>query len=211
MGGSSSNNNGSSTSRMKTEYEIEAEKQAKERQKMALSGVQDPKDFTRLTENLQAQKLEREAETKNFLGKTRGDDINIGGIKVSPSSLIPGGIFLNKMQEFAYKQQAKELRRGGSIVRDSDGDYVGVMRDGRYSGRPDFDPNRQAESGQSTTNIISNVTSEVTPEVTPEVVEDDQTITTRYATRRTKRSGQAGTIMEGYGIISRPKSKRAVT
>jgi len=52
---------------------------------------------------------------------------------------------------------------------------------------------------------------EVTPEVTPEVVEDEKpTITTRYATRR-KRSGQAGTIMEGYGVIQRKKSGRAVT
>lgn len=52
---------------------------------------------------------------------------------------------------------------------------------------------------------------EVTPEVTPEVVEDESpTITTRYATRG-KRSGQGGTIMEGYGVVTRPPSKRSVT
>ena len=52
---------------------------------------------------------------------------------------------------------------------------------------------------------------EVTPEVTPEVVEDESpTITTRYATRG-KRSGQGGTIMEGYGVTTRPASKRSVT
>ena len=52
---------------------------------------------------------------------------------------------------------------------------------------------------------------EVTPEVTPEIVEDEKpTITTRYATRG-KRSGQGGTIMEGYGVTTRPKSKRAIT
>jgi len=52
---------------------------------------------------------------------------------------------------------------------------------------------------------------EVTPEVTPEVVEDEKpTITTRYATRG-KRSGQGGTIMEGYGVVTRPPSKRSVT
>ena len=51
----------------------------------------------------------------------------------------------------------------------------------------------------------------VTPEVTPEVVEDEKpSIMTRYATR-SKRSGQAGTIMEGYGVIQRKKSSRAVT
>ena len=52
---------------------------------------------------------------------------------------------------------------------------------------------------------------EVTPEVTPEIVPDEKpTITTRYATRG-KRSGQGGTIMEGYGVTTRPKSKRAIT
>ena len=49
------------------------------------------------------------------------------------------------------------------------------------------------------------------PEITPEIVEDEKpTIMTRYATRG-KRSGQAGTIMEGYGVIQRKKSSRAVT
>ncbi len=48
------------------------------------------------------------------------------------------------------------------------------------------------------------------PEITPEVVEDESTITTRYATRG-KRSGQGGTIMEGYGVVTRPKSKKAIT
>jgi hypothetical protein len=49
------------------------------------------------------------------------------------------------------------------------------------------------------------------PEITPEVVEDESpTITTRYATRG-KRSGQGGTIMEGYGVVTRPPSKRSVT
>ena len=49
------------------------------------------------------------------------------------------------------------------------------------------------------------------PEITPEIVEDEKpTITTRYATRG-KRSGQGGTIMEGYGVVTRPPSKRSVT
>jgi hypothetical protein len=52
---------------------------------------------------------------------------------------------------------------------------------------------------------------EVTPEVTPEIVEDESpSIMTRYATRG-KRAGQGGTIMEGYGVVTRPKSKRSVT
>ena len=49
------------------------------------------------------------------------------------------------------------------------------------------------------------------PEITPEVVEDEKpTITTRYATRG-KRSGQGGTIMEGYGVVTRPPSKRSIS
>ena len=52
---------------------------------------------------------------------------------------------------------------------------------------------------------------EVTPEVTPEVVPDEKpTITSRYATRG-KRSGQGGTIVEGFGVIQRKKSSRSVT
>ena len=52
---------------------------------------------------------------------------------------------------------------------------------------------------------------EITPEVTPEIVPDEKpTITTRYATRG-KRSGQGGTIMEGYGVTTRPKAKRSIT
>ncbi len=55
------------------------------------------------------------------------------------------------------------------------------------------------------------VTPEITPEVTPEVVEDEKpTITTRYATRG-KRSGQGGTIMEGYGVVTRPPSKKSIS
>ncbi len=51
---------------------------------------------------------------------------------------------------------------------------------------------------------------EVTPEVTPEVVPDDDTLMGR-GTRRTraaKRSGAAGTLMEGYGVTySKPSAK----
>ena len=49
-----------------------------------------------------------------------------------------------------------------------------------------------------------------TPEVTPEIVPDD-TITTRSARRRSKRLGQAATIIEGYGVVQRPKSEKAIT
>ena len=55
---------------------------------------------------------------------------------------------------------------------------------------------------------------QVTPEVTPEVVpnEEEETLLARgtRGTKRTKRPGQAGTILEGYGALERPKGKRAV-
>ena len=218
MGGSSSNGGGSSTTRMKTEYEVEAEKQARERQKMAQSGVQDPEDFTRLAENLQAQKLEREAETQDFLGRPRSETIKIGSFdtRVPKSGVSILGMGLTKVREFALKQQARELRRGGSIVTDKEtGDYVGVMRDGIYSGRAEFDPNRQKEDSGS--DPQSAVVGEVTPEITPEVVPDETIITAqsnlprgRRGTQRTRRAGQAGTLIEGYGVLTRPAGKRSV-
>ena len=54
---------------------------------------------------------------------------------------------------------------------------------------------------------------EVTPEVTPEVVPDDDTLMGR-GTRRTraaKRSGGAGTLMEGYGVAFAKPSPKAPT
>lgn len=50
---------------------------------------------------------------------------------------------------------------------------------------------------------------EVTAEVTPEVVPDDETIIGR-GTRRTKRPGGAGTVMEEYGITTAKPIKKAV-
>ena len=45
----------------------------------------------------------------------------------------------------------------------------------------------------------------------PEIVPDEKpAITTRYATRG-KRSGQGGTIIEGYGVTTRPPSKRSIS
>ena len=50
----------------------------------------------------------------------------------------------------------------------------------------------------------------VTAEVTPEVVPDETIMERSRGTRRTKRAGQAGTIIEGYGALQRPKGERAV-
>jgi hypothetical protein len=70
---------------------------------------------------------------------------------------------------------------------------------------------KETITGTSKEDYRAPVSPEVTPEVTPEIIEDETpTITTRYATRG-KRSGQGGTIMEGYGVTTRPASKRSVT
>ncbi len=52
----------------------------------------------------------------------------------------------------------------------------------------------------------------ITPEVTPEIVPDEEeTILARgRGTRRTKRAGQGGTIIEGYGALQRGKGERSV-
>ena len=60
---------------------------------------------------------------------------------------------------------------------------------------------------------MPDMTPEVTPEITPEVVPDDDTLMGR-GTRRTrnlKRSGGAGTLMEGYGVAFAKPSPKAPT
>ena len=55
-------------------------------------------------------------------------------------------------------------------------------------------------------------TPEITPEVTPEVVPDDATLMGSNRRRtRGKRSGGAGTIMEGYGTLYASASPKAPT
>ncbi len=169
----------------------------RQRQAMAKTGVQDPYEFTRLAENLQAQKLEREAER--------------GQIKVPVPTV--GSVAINTIGSLARQQQARELRRGGEMILGPGGEYKGVVREGVYSGDPDFDPisGGPQEGDDSTPVQRADITPERTPEITPEVIPNDEPITTRYARRRTKRAGQAGTIMEGYGVLTRAPSKRAVT
>ncbi len=184
---------------------ISKQKSDRERSKMSKSGVQDPYEFSRLKENLQARELEKQAEK--------------GQIKVPVPTM--GTIVLNTIASKAALQQAADLRRGGEMVTDEKGEYQGVIGTnflgGRvYSGNPDYDPMSRGtvggdDSSPTTVTQRADVTPEVTPEITPERIENDEPITTRYARRRTKRAGQAGTILEGYGVLSRPASKRAVT
>jgi hypothetical protein len=50
----------------------------------------------------------------------------------------------------------------------------------------------------------------VTPEVTPEVVPDDETIMGTRRRTKGKRSGQGGTIIEGYGSLYRGGSEKSI-
>ena len=206
MGGSNGNSSG-----MGVEDDVRGiakQKTDRERKAMAQSGVQDPYEFTRLAENLQAQKLEREAQAASITGNKLLD------------AAVPGAGALSLVTQFSKEQQARELRRGGEMVTDDKGNYQGVIGKnflgGRvFSGTPDFDPIGGGTSGSDDNPPPVqrvDVTPEVTPEITPEIIPDEQeTILTRgRGTRRTKRAGQAGTFIEGYGALQRGKGPRSV-
>ena len=125
----------------------------RQRQAMAKTGVQDPYEFTRLAENLQAQRLEREAER--------------GQIKVPVPTL--GTVAINTIGSAARQQQARELRRGGEMILGPSGEYKGVVREGVYSGDPAFDPisGGPQEGDDSTPVQRADITPERTPEITP--------------------------------------------
>tara|TARA_R110000824_G_scaffold138482_2_gene303176 strand:- start:1031 stop:1642 length:612 start_codon:yes stop_codon:yes gene_type:complete len=195
---------GDSTGNSMTNKDVAKAKANKQRKEMAQSGVQDPLDFTRLTENLQAQKLEREA------GKSQ---INL------PIPTL-GSVAMNTISSFSAQNQAKELRRGGEMITDDKGNYQGVVGKnflgGRvYSGNTDFDPIGGKPSGGDDNSLVTtqrqDITPEKTAEITPEIIPNDESITTRYARKRTRRVGQAGTIMEGYGALTRKGSTRSIT
>lgn len=207
MGGSNGGG-GDPTGNMMTNRDIQKAKSDRDRREMAQSGVQDPYEFTRLAENLQAQKLEREAQAASITGNKLLD------------AAVPGAGALSLVSQFSKEQQARELRRGGEMITDSEGNYQGVVSKnflgGRvFSGNPDFDPIGGGTSGGDDNPPQAqrvDVTPEVTPEITPEIVPDEQeTILTRgRGTRRTKRAGQAGTFIEGYGVLQRGKGPRSV-
>lgn len=182
---------------------IAKQKSDRQRKSMAKTGVQDPYEFTRLAENLQATSLEKQA------GKSQ---INV------PIPTV-GSVALNTISSLAAQQQARELRRGGEMITDESGEYKGVVGTnflgGRvYSGDPAFDPIGGGPNSDDNNSMVTqrpDITPERTAEVTPEVIPNDEPITTRYARKRTRRAGQGGTILEGYGVLTRPASKRSVT
>lgn len=129
-----------------------------------------------------------------------------------------GSVALNTISTLSARQQAEALRQGGTPVFDQ-GEYKGVVSTnflgGRvYSGDPAFDPIGGGPNNDDNNSMVTqrpDITPERTAEVTPEVIPNDEPITTRYARKRTRRAGQGGTILEGYGVLTRPASKRSVT
>ena len=107
-----------------------------------------------------------------------------------------------------------ELLKGGTPVVERIGGKdvtVGVVGEGffgeaAYTGRPGFDPIAARAAGEAPA-TKDEVTAEVTPEVTPEVVPDESVLGTAATTARerrrtrTRRAGQAGTILEGFGAL----------
>lgn len=207
MGGSNGSNGGSS--------EIGQYNQQRKAAEQGIDIMLDARtaNVGRRNEEL-ASDLERRAKETNFLGQKAGS-VKIGNIDVRPSSFIPGGMFLNYIQRKNFENMAAEIRRGGKPITEfvNGTEFVrGVMRDGVYSGDDAFNPNRNVQGDDNDT-----TSPEVTPERTAEIVPDDKTLQTKTimeqttrGTRRTRRAGQAGTILEGYGALTRGKGSRSV-
>ena len=96
MGGSNGGG-GDPTGNMMTNRDIQKAKSDRDRREMAQSGVQDPYEFTRLAENLQAQKLEREAQAASITGNKLLD------------ADVPGAGALSLVSQLSKEQQAREL------------------------------------------------------------------------------------------------------
>jgi len=82
-----------------------------------------------------AQDLEERASTEDFTGQKRGNSVlNMR------EAMFPLGRPASFVRSLAFRQQAGELRKGGNAVFDRDGQYRGVVREGRFSGESAFDP-----------------------------------------------------------------------
>ena len=109
----------------------------------------------------------------------------------------------------AVKKTAKKLTKGvGDVIEKGIEDPV------KKIGKESFDiiAGTTDEERRLILGEMPDMTPEVTPEVTPEFVPDD-TMLGRGArrTRAAKRSGAAGTLMEGYGITYAKPSPKAPT
>jgi len=160
-------------------------------------------------------------KSTSVIGELRG--------RLGKPTLIPGavGAALGSMGKLSLQKQIQELQAGATPVqiKTDKGETltVGTVRDGRYTGRPEYrdialksapeggairtslqaameqEAEKRAAEGPEPEPTI--ITPEVTPEVTPEIVPDDLMGSTERGRRRSKRLGGAGTLLEGGGAL----------
>ena len=106
-----------------------------------------------------AQELEGRATSEDFTGQKRGNKIlNMR------EAMFPMGRALSFARTLSFRQQAGELRKGGNAVFDREGQYRGVVRDGRFSGESSYSPigrstgvSFDSASGRYTTEALQDV------------------------------------------------------
>lgn len=160
-------------------------------------------------------------KSTSAIGELRG--------RLGEPTLIPGavGAALGSMGKLSLQKQIQELQAGATPVqiKTDKGETltVGTVRDGRYTGRPQYrdialksapeggairtslqaameqEAKKRAAEGPEPEPTI--ITPEVTPEVTPEIVPDEIMGGAERGRRRSKRLGGAGTLLEGGGAL----------
>ena len=136
-----------------------------------------------------AQDLERRASTEDFTGQKRGNSmLNMR------EAMFPLGRPASFVRSVAFRQQAGELRKGGNAVFDRDGQYRGVVREGRFSGESAYSP-----IGRSTGVSFDSKTQRYTTEALQDVAGSDNS----------SESGNVGTA--GSQIQSENKTDSTTT
>ena len=106
-----------------------------------------------------AMDLEDRAKNEDFTGQRRGNSVlNMR------EAMFPLGRPASFVRSLAFRQQAGELRKGGNAVFDRDGQYRGVVREGRFSGESAYSPigrstgvSFDSASGRYTTEALQDV------------------------------------------------------
>jgi hypothetical protein len=117
--------------------------------------------------------------------------------------LSPGSVFRRT------KKAAKKVTKAVGKVADEAFEEI-IEKPVKKIGKETFDT-IAGTTDEERRFILYGQTPEVTPEVTPEAVPDETILEGADRRRRTKykRSGGAGTLLEGYGVTYREPSKKA--
>ena len=161
-------------------------------------------------------------KSTSAIGELRG--------RLGEPTLIPGavGAALGSMGKLSLQKQLDELQAGATPVqiKTDKGETltVGTVREGRYTGRPEYRDialGAQPEDGTIQTSLEAAmkqeaekradegpepeptlITPEVTPEVTPETLPGGTLAKGSRGRRlKTTRAGAAGTLLEGGGVL----------